>query len=97
MHVDVVVGKIAAGQLGLITRSQAIEAGVSDNQIKKRARAGKWTRVRSGVFVIAGAPQTWEQGVLAAVLTAGRVPWPRTSAQLPFIAFRMRCERTGSR
>ncbi len=71
MHVDVIVGEIAVLQLGLITRRQAIEAGVTDNQIKKRVRAGRWRRARTGVFAVAGAPRTWEQGVLAAVLRAG--------------------------
>jgi hypothetical protein len=71
VHVDVVVGEIAATQLGLITRSQAIRAGVTDNQIKKRTRVGKWRRARSGVFAVTGAPETWEQRLLAAVLAGG--------------------------
>jgi hypothetical protein len=71
MHIDVVAGSIAAGQLGLITRGQGIAAGVTDNQIKKRTRSGKWRRVRTGVFAVAGAPASWEQTVLAAVLAAG--------------------------
>lgn len=71
MHIDVVAGGIAAGQLGLITRGQGIAAGMTDNQIKKRTRSGKWRRVRTGVFAVAGAPASWEQTVLAAVLAAG--------------------------
>jgi hypothetical protein len=70
VHTDVVVGEIAARQLGLITRGQAIDAGVTENQISKRTHAGKWRRVRSGVFAVAGAPRTWEQRVLAVVLAA---------------------------
>ncbi len=62
----------SAGQHGLITASQALEAGLTDDQIDGRVRAKKWRRVRRGVFAIAGAPKTWEQSVLAAVLRAGR-------------------------
>jgi very-short-patch-repair endonuclease len=71
VHTDVIAGEIAARQLGLITRTQAIGIGVTDNQIKKRTRAGKWRRVRSGVFTLVGAPVTWEQRLLAVVLAGG--------------------------
>jgi very-short-patch-repair endonuclease len=71
VHVDVVVGTIAAGQDGLVTLQQARDAGVTDGQVRRRLRTSEWRRVRHGVFVIAGAPPSWEQTILAAVLAAG--------------------------
>ncbi len=71
VHTDVIAGEIAARQLGLITRMQAIGTGITDNQIKKRTRAGKWRRIRSGVFTLVGAPVSWEQRLLAVVLAGG--------------------------
>jgi hypothetical protein len=71
MHTDVVAGDIAESQHGLVTLRQAVTAGITEDQVEGRVRAGKWRRVRRGVFAMAGAPKTWEQGVLAAVLRAG--------------------------
>jgi hypothetical protein len=68
MHPDVVVGAIASRQLGLITRAQAVANGLSERQIKRRTATGEWRRVRSGVFAVVGAPETWDQRVLSAVL-----------------------------
>jgi hypothetical protein len=71
VHTDVVIGKIAAEQHGLITTGQAIEAGVTRGQIESRVRAGKWRRARRGVFALVGVAETWEQSLLAVVLRAG--------------------------
>jgi hypothetical protein len=71
MHTDVIAGEIAARQLGLITRAQALGAGISSNQVRWRQRNGTWRRVRSGVFSMSGAPVTWEQRLLAIVLAGG--------------------------
>jgi hypothetical protein len=61
----------ATDQLGLLTFAQAREAGLSRNQILNRVQSGRWRRTRIGVFVVNGAPATWEQSALAAVLAAG--------------------------
>jgi hypothetical protein len=66
--VDVVAGRIAADQLGLITREQALSAGLSAGVIRHRRRTGAWTVVRHGVYAVVAAPVTWEQRVLACVL-----------------------------
>jgi hypothetical protein len=58
----------AARQLGLLTRDQARDDGLTDSQIRRRLGSGRWRRVRTGVFAIDGAPVTWEQQLLAAVL-----------------------------
>ena len=68
---DVVAGALAARQLGLITRRQALHAGVAINEIRWRIRTGRWIKRQVGVFAIAGSPETWEQKLLAVVLAAG--------------------------
>lgn len=71
MHTDVVAGQIAARQHGVITMEQALGAGITEGQVRRRLRTNEWRRVYQGVFALSGAPGTWEQGVLAAVLVAG--------------------------
>jgi hypothetical protein len=71
MHTDVVAGEIAARQLGLITRAQASKAGISAGEIQRRTRTRRWKPLRPGVYALTGTPDTWEQRVLAVVLSAG--------------------------
>jgi very-short-patch-repair endonuclease len=71
MDADVVAGRVADAQHGLITREQASEAGVTAGQIQRRVRSGRWSKLHTGVFALAGAPRTWEQRVVAAILAAG--------------------------
>jgi very-short-patch-repair endonuclease len=71
MDRDLQVAEVAARQHALVTYAQARAAGLGDHGIVLRLRSGRWRRIRRGVFAIAGAPATWEQSVLAAVLEAG--------------------------
>jgi hypothetical protein len=66
-----VIEQIARHQLGLFTREQARQAGVSDDQLQRRVDAGRYLRVRRGVLAVAAVPPSWEQSVLAAVLAGG--------------------------
>lgn len=61
----------AARQFGLLTATQAHEHGLTDEQIKHRLRSGSWRSLRRGVFAIVGAPSSYEQAAMAAVLAAG--------------------------
>ena len=81
---DVVVARVAEGQLGLITRAQAREAGLSAQQIEDRCRKGLWRRVASGVYAVGGAPGSWRRDALAACLAgpAGTVSSFLTAAAL---------------
>lgn len=63
--------KRATSQHGLVTRSQAVVMGASAAMIDARVRAGRWVRVGPGVYRLAGAPVTWRQRALAAVLVGG--------------------------
>ncbi len=62
----------ASRQLGLITREQARGLGLSDGVIASLIRRGQWRRVHPSVYTVAGAPASWSQRVLAAVLAGGR-------------------------
>lgn len=55
---------------------------------RRRCVGGQWTRLGDGLFVVGGAPQTYEQRVMAAVLGAGpgAVASHRTAAHLWGIA-----------
>ncbi len=65
------LNRITRRQRALITRPQALEAGLTDPQITVFLRRGLLVEIRPNVYAIAGAPPTWEQAVLAAVLSAG--------------------------
>jgi hypothetical protein len=66
---DRAAAKIAARQLGLITRMQArFRAGLTEDQIDLRVATKRWRRVQPGVYAIAGAASTWEQTALAVLL-----------------------------
>lgn len=75
---------IARQQHGLITREQALAAGVSATTISRWVASGRWERRRPGVYVVGAAPSTWTQRVLAAVLVvgAGALASHRTAARL---------------
>ena len=62
------LNRIARHQRGLITRAQALRAGLTDGQITARLRNGAWLLVRPDVYAIAGAPSSWEQALHAVTL-----------------------------
>lgn len=65
------VAVIAAAQYGLCTRGQATAAGIAASTLDDWCRSGRVVRVHPGVYRVAGAPVSWEQQVLGAVLAAG--------------------------
>jgi very-short-patch-repair endonuclease len=48
---DAKLSTIAAGQGGVILRKQALQAGLSDLEVKQRIRTGEWTAIRRGAYV----------------------------------------------
>jgi hypothetical protein len=68
---DAKVGALAQRQHGLISRGQARWCGLGDDAVEWRLAAGRWLVFRRGVYVIAGAPTTERQAVMAALLAAG--------------------------
>lgn len=65
------VAHLAAVQHGVVTRGQALACGATTSAVKRWVAAGRLQPVHRGVHRIAGAPVTWEQRLLAAVLAAG--------------------------
>lgn len=63
--------EIAARQHGVITVGQIRASGASPRQLRTLCSNGLLVRSRAGVYVVAGSPPTWEQRIMAAVLSAG--------------------------
>lgn len=62
---------IAAGQHSLVTMRDVSSAGGTRRNAHERVQSGRWVRVHSGVFRLAGVPFTYESRVMALVLAAG--------------------------
>jgi hypothetical protein len=73
---------IVAAQHGLIARSQALREGVSAAQWDWMGRSDDWRRVYAGVYRRAGAPQTWEQALMAGCLSADAIASHRAAGTL---------------
>jgi hypothetical protein len=58
-------------QHGVITLVQARRAGLSDQQVRRKAASGHWERLVPGVYRLAGSSQTYAQRVMAACLAGG--------------------------
>lgn len=59
----------AAFQAGVVTRQQALSAGLTGEAVKSLLRAGRWDRLARGVYAIDGVD--WEQMLWAGVLIGG--------------------------
>jgi very-short-patch-repair endonuclease len=68
---EVAIATRAARQHALVTLEQARVCGFTDDAIRRRVEAGRWRRLRHAVYLLNGAPETWEQTALAAVLASG--------------------------
>jgi len=69
-------------QYGLITREQALLAGLNKDRIRYLLRSGQWIRVHRSVFVHASTPPTPRQKAMAATLASGGVASHRTVVAL---------------
>jgi very-short-patch-repair endonuclease/predicted transcriptional regulator of viral defense system len=79
---DAALGVLASRQRGLVTREQAMRAGLSSSGIDRRLRRGRWFRLESGVYLIAGVPVDWHVKAMAACLATGGVVSHRSAAVL---------------
>jgi hypothetical protein len=68
---DQVCDGVAAGQFGAIARRQALLAGMSASTIDRRVASGRWVQAHSGVYLVAGSPDTWWRRAMATNLFAG--------------------------
>ncbi|WP_285033471.1 type IV toxin-antitoxin system AbiEi family antitoxin domain-containing protein [Mycolicibacterium sp. lyk4-40-TYG-92] len=64
------IDELVRHQAGVISRRQAIDAGLRDHQIRRLLRRNEWARVHAGVYIDHTGPLTWLQRAWAAVLYA---------------------------
>jgi hypothetical protein len=62
---------LAVDQAGVVTRQQALDAGMSHGAIVAKIRFGRWQRVHAGVYATFTGPMTRDAQLWAAVLAAG--------------------------
>lgn len=60
--------RLLATQEGVLSRGQALEAGMTSSQIAQMLRGGTWQRLHTGIYRLAGAPATDYGRLLAACL-----------------------------
>jgi hypothetical protein len=68
---DARLAALTRDQFGLVTRAQALAAGLTYHQVRHRLDIGTLVRVARELYRLAGAPETWDQRALAAVLAIG--------------------------
>ncbi len=74
---------VLASQQGLVTRDQLRQGQLSDDRTRRLVRRRVLRRLRPRVFGLVGAPETWERGLLAVVLsTEGSVASHSSAARL---------------
>jgi very-short-patch-repair endonuclease len=69
-RVEADVQRILRGQDGVITRAQALEAGLSSDGLKARVRSGQWARPLRGVYVVGGMADTAHRSIRMAIAAA---------------------------
>jgi hypothetical protein len=76
--------RLASRQHGAISLAQALDVGLTVDQIRSRVRTGRWRKGARGTFIVAGAPETWQQAVMVACLAGppGTVASHLTAAAL---------------
>ena len=63
--------RVASRQHGVITLTQAAQAGLSTKEVRTLVNAGVWSRRAREVFTVTGSPSTYEADVLVACLAGG--------------------------
>jgi hypothetical protein len=66
----------------LISREQALKAGMSSAEWRWLASNNNWRRVYAGVYGRVGAPQTWEQALMAGCLSGDAIASHRAAGAL---------------
>jgi very-short-patch-repair endonuclease len=65
------IRRVLREQAGVISRSQAVAAGMSADQVDRRLRKGRWRRLHPCVYLVADRELTNRARIHAAVLWAG--------------------------
>lgn len=90
LSVAALIGTVASRQYGLAHLQQLRELDVSRRALAEAVRTGEVERRLPEVYAVAGAPRSWHQDVMAAVLDAGEgaAASHRSAAHLLGIAHR---------
>jgi hypothetical protein len=70
-HKEAQLGRLTARQFGVLSRQQALEAGLGVGAIQHRLNSGEWQRIHQRVYRVRGTPGSWQQKLMAASLWAG--------------------------
>jgi very-short-patch-repair endonuclease len=68
---DVLVAKIVRTQAGVVSRDQALNAGLSKRQVQHRLRTGRWVSLLPGIHLLNSAQVTWTTWAWAGTLSGG--------------------------
>lgn len=71
MDPDQKVAELATRQYGVVSRVQALAAGLTPPAITRRLSSGRLLRLHREVYALAGVPSSWRQTLIAAVLWGG--------------------------
>lgn len=75
MDVEVALAGVMRRQLGLITRRQALNAGLTSAAIQTRLARRAWRRIRRGVYAASGVRPSRGQALLAVCLPVDQGCW----------------------
>ena len=64
--------ELAHYQAGVISRRQAVQAGMSNNGIASKVTSGRWRRIHPGIYATFTGPMTRDASLWAALLHAGK-------------------------
>lgn len=65
------VAAVMRRQCGVVSRAQALSAGLTDRQIQRLVTVGRWTRLLPGVYLSDDVNLSWRTRAHAALLAAG--------------------------
>lgn len=71
VHAQLECDRILAEQHGVISRKQALAAGLGIKAIESRVSSGRWRSLHPGVYAPALVPDSWYRNLMAAVLSGG--------------------------
>lgn len=74
-NADQRIAALATGQLGAFTRAQAVDAGLSDRQLRSRVKSGILIQTGPNSFRFAGAPRSLRDELFDLVLDVGPPVW----------------------
>ena len=71
-HPGMDLDRVARRQQGVVSRAQALEAGLSPGQVRWRLQRGRWRAIHPGVYLTNNGTVDWPSRARAALLRCGR-------------------------